>query len=625
MATLVGDDFKGSIGAGTAVSLWYGPTPGTTFIDVLAGDDIFVVVASDTDSDVSSITSTFASNTVTLGTTTQEGIVTNTGNVITALYRVPVTGSGRLYVLNVSGIGSSSGKGIVLGIAVRGVGNLRQLGNGSMEALNRIIGPQYTSGQSQPQAGDFVIGAHGFEGNLADNDTQTTTSAGGTPNFDSASFITDATSGGGAASNIGAALTYILSQSVNVGVNARVQYNIDSARDGAGIGAWYAPAATGPQNLTRTATDAVSVSESATRTFGGFRTTTGTVAVVEDAVAQIVQSLSRTATDGVSAGDSATRTSARSRSAADAVAAADAASRIVGRARTATDSVTLAELASKTTSRSRTATDAVSLAESATLVKGISRSASDAAAVADLATRASGLLRSGADAVAVADAVTRIVSAARSGADALLLADAVTKQAGQTRTASDPLSVSDAAARASLAFMRATSDAVALSENAALNAQSLSRSAVDGLSVADSVTRSISVVRTIAEAVAVVDAATRAAQGYARTGSDPIGVIDAAVRAAQSYTRQAVDSIAFGDVVIRGSLALVRTGTDTITIFDVADRTLAGEAPLDLLGPLVLLVLSPEGRATMIDYTGISDPHDNATAVEVAAYLGEAR
>lgn len=267
-------------------------------------------------------------------------------------------------------------------------------------------------------------------------------------------------------------------------------------------------------------------------------------------------STSRTATDSVSVSDSATRVLALARTATDtAVTVSDAVARAaMSRARTATDTVTVSDAAARIVTTARTAADSVTVATDTATRAAMSkaRTAGDTVTVSDTATRAAmSRARTAADSVSVSDAASRILAAARTGADAVTVAaDTATRIVAVARTAGDSVSVSDSVARASI---------------------SRARTAGDSVSVSDAATRLLALARSAADSVSVSDSAV-ATRGVSRSAADTVTVLDDTAGRVLLLVRTADDLVTLTDAASRGTLSLVRTAGDVVLVTDEARK-----------------------------------------------------
>lgn len=187
----------------------------------------------------------------------------------------------------------------------------------------------------------------------------------------------------------------------------------------------------------RTASDALTASDAATRILAGSRTAADTATLSDDAVA--IVTIARTAADATTVSDALDETLVLSRSAADAPSASDTATIAQSLARAATDTLTLSDEA-EAVAEARTAADTVTTSDATTETKDLLRAADDTVSTSDATAETKDLARSIDDAVSTSDAATQQVVIARTVADTATLSDTATRAVNWVRTASDSVS-----------------------------------------------------------------------------------------------------------------------------------------------------------------------------------------
>lgn len=208
-----------------------------TDITVATGDDIFLSYAGD---DIGSAFGVTDGGTASI-TWTQEKEQINTGAVKSQLWRGNATAGGTLTDITISWTTNVTAKAAVAGW-FSGVGT-RDYNDGQNATAADCFGVD-VAGSTAWQAADLVISANGYEGPNGDD----LVFGGLNTTGETAEVGQNGTTGGGAASNITASLTYMIPTSDASAGDNRVgaHNNTSSARNNAGAGAVYSPAAVGP-------------------------------------------------------------------------------------------------------------------------------------------------------------------------------------------------------------------------------------------------------------------------------------------------------------------------------------------------------------------------------------------
>ena len=326
------------------------------------------------------------------------------------------------------------------------------------------------------------------------------------------------------------------------------------------------PVAAGGASVSRTATDAVTGSDAATRLAVGLRSIAD--AITGSDVATRAAAFPRSVTDALAASDVATRILTYARSVADAITASDVASRTGTFGRSVTDAITGSDVATRIASLPRSVTDAITGSDVATRLLAYVRSVADTITASDVATRVASFPRSVADTITGSDVATRVSVAARTVADAISASDVAVAVKAITRSATDALTAGDVATRTGL-FLRSVADAVAASD-VATRTGSFLRSVADAISASDVATQAKATARSAVDALAAGDVATRTG-AFLRSVSDASGLSDVAARVV-SLPRSVADAIVASDVATRAGTFL-RSVTDAFTGSDVATRT----------------------------------------------------
>jgi len=213
-----------------------------------------------------------------------------------------------------------------------------------------------------------------------------------------------------------------------------------------------------------TASDALTLADSATAQAAFSVTASDAAAAADSATAQAIFAAS--GTDAAALSDSTTATAVFAAAAVDAAALADQASGGLLYASNASDALTLTDSADASPAINSTASDAVTLADSASAGAVFSCSASDAIALSDAAGAQAVLACGATDVLAIADAAGALAQLNCSASDAITLADSATAAfADLDRTATDAMSLSDQAAAGAI-FNITVSDAMFLTDAA---------------------------------------------------------------------------------------------------------------------------------------------------------------
>ena len=337
-------------------------------------------------------------------------------------------------------------------------------------------------------------------------------------------------------------------------------------------------AASGPANLTRTAGDAVTVSDSFLRRLDLRQAFTDTAPIGAD-VANRAIGLTRTAADTTAASDSIVRTVvvapvAINRTATDTTTLTDQLVRALNAARGPPDTVTTTDSPARRIARTRTATDSQTTSDSLARLAARSRLLTDTLIASDSISRSGTRSRTATDTTAVTDSVARQgASFARTATDATAVTDALNQ--GQVRRAADSVTSTDGVARSGV-FTRATVDSTSTSDGVGRPVSAV-RSPADTTTVTESVARAgAALVRTATDATSATDVVSRTSSAF-RTPADATTVTDAVARSGV-FTRAATDSTTVTDSVAHDqTVAPVshdRTVTDATTASDSASRTL---------------------------------------------------
>jgi hypothetical protein len=203
----------------------------------------------------------------------------------------------------------------------------------------------------------------------------------------------------------------------------------------------------------------------------------GTVAVIKSAVI-------RSATDALTTSEAATRARSLSRSATDALTISEVTSKAAAYPRTVTDNPTTAEVVAKTATHPRSATDALTTAETIANTAAHPRTATDALTTTEAITKSATHPRTTVESLATAEAITRTAPKTRTATDALATAEAATAARGAqslTRTASEALATAESVIRLAPKTRTAT-DALTTTE-AASGIKVFNRTATDALAI----------------------------------------------------------------------------------------------------------------------------------------------
>jgi hypothetical protein len=276
----------------------------------------------------------------------------------------------------------------------------------------------------------------------------------------------------------------------------------------------------GANSLSRTATEAVSSSESLARVFSG----------------------ARTATAAPTSSESATRVGVFARATTDAPTTSESVTRVAGLPRSVSESPSSSESAARVFAGARTVTAAPTSSDVATRAGVFSRAASDAPQTSESATRAGTFFRTTSDAPASSDATTRVGVFTRTTSDAPQTSESAVVVKGPNRSASESPTSSDAVTRAGV-FSRAVADATTGSESA---------------------TRTLSAARTAADSLASSDAATRVA-AFTRSATDGVSAAESLARGA-AFVRYATDAPHVAESLAR----TVFSAGGAVAVFSVA-------------------------------------------------------
>lgn len=201
--------------------------------------------------------------------------------------------------------------------------------------------------------------------------------------------------------------------------------------------------------------------------------------------------------------------------ATDALTLADSAAQGFGATGVATDAATLADSAAAAMAATSAASDALTLADSASNVAALSAVASDALTLADTlnASTAGNYTATGTDALTLADAASNVAALSAAASDALTLADSASNVAALSATAGDALTLADTLnASATGDYVVASSDAMTLADSAAAAFAAVCI-ATDAMTLSDATSAALSgqYAATASDALTLADAASNAA------------------------------------------------------------------------------------------------------------------
>lgn len=252
------------------------------------------------------------------------------------------------------------------------------------------------------------------------------------------------------------------------------------------------------------------------------------------------------------------------KSLSETIAVSESLTRIAGKIRTRSETVTISESLTRIKGSNRAISQTVTVSDAVVRVKGIVRAISQTIGISETVARLAGKIRALSQTVAISESLTRIKSAFRSLTNSITAVDSTpTFQKGKVRTLSDTIAVSDSLARM-LGQIRALSQTVAVSESLT-RIKSTFRSLSETVTVSDSAVglKIRAVLKSLSETVAVSDAVARMA-GKIRTVSQTVGVSDALTRLA-AKSRSLAETVAVSDAVTR-TKGIVRPLAQTVTI-----------------------------------------------------------
>lgn len=307
--------------------------------------------------------------------------------------------------------------------------------------------------------------------------------------------------------------------------------------------------------------DAVGITDAATDALDGSRTSADPVGVTDSALDALASQ--RTATDPVGVTDAATSAQALARTQADSVAVTDAAADALDGVRTVADPVGVSDSATSASGNARSQDDLVGVTDSVSAQLSVvtTQSPADPVGVQDAVVTVASAARQVGDPVGVADAATTALDTQRTLTDPVAATDSVAAQVGVNQTVTDPVAVSDA-----LTQDRSTalSDAVGASDTAA-PVQALTRAQGDAVGATDALTLSRSA--TVTEAVAVTDTAS-VVRVATTTVTDQVDVSDSvSAQLLGASTASLVEPVGITDDATR-SLDLVRSASDPVAVSD---------------------------------------------------------
>jgi hypothetical protein len=322
----------------------------------------------------------------------------------------------------------------------------------------------------------------------------------------------------------------------------------------------------------RTSTDTLGTSDAATRIQVTSRTASDSLNVSDSATAVFTPgTLVRTASDTLGTSDAATRVIVLPRTAADTLATSDAATRAVAFARTSTDTLGTSDAAARgAVSWVRTATDSLGTSDAATPAAALRiRSASDTLGTSDVATVVTSFVRTTTDALVFTDAAARAADQRiRTATDTLVFTDSAQAIHAQSLIATDALGTTDVATRASYQRARVASDTTIFTDAVTSAAALRVRTASDTLGTSDVTARLLVVARSAADALGTHDTATRAVATWLRTASDTLGTSDVAT-GFKLTARTTDDSLGTSDAATR-TITFSRLASDTLGTSDAA-------------------------------------------------------
>lgn len=196
-----------------------------------------------------------------------------------------------------------------------------------------------------------------------------------------------------------------------------------------------------------------------------------------------------TATDALSLADSAVSFTERLAAANDTLAITDSAVSVTERISEAIDALALADTAAASISTSVAASDTLTLADSALALSNISSDGQDALSLSDGAESSTSRTADAVDAIALSESATSIVDLLVAATDALTMADSAQSLVGGASAASDTIALADSA-ESLVSMIVSASDGVSLSDVAVALSEWMA-SASDSVGLTDSAAASI--------------------------------------------------------------------------------------------------------------------------------------
>ena len=356
--------------------------------------------------------------------------------------------------------------------------------------------------------------------------------------------------------------------------------------------------------LARTAADTVTASESVSRTLTLLRSVSDSVGL-SDSVARVL-SLVRTASDTVTVGNTVARVVSLARTASDTVGLSDAVTRTGTFLRTVADAVTISESVAGLKVLPRTVADSVTLSDSVARVLTLARTLSDSVTASEFVARVLTLLRSVSDGVTVGNTVARVVTNVRAAADSVTLSDSVARIVTNLRAAADSVTASDTVARV-VGLFRSNADSVTISESVdalKIGGGIKSATAADSVSLTESVSRVVTLIRTAADAVGISESVAQLITTVA-TMADSVSLSDAVSRATAAR-RQVSDTVTVSDTVdvIKNGVPL--SGLGHHVVGDVRRRRALGGLDTDRRRRLFQQIIEDTEPLTLDDEDAIA-------------------
>jgi hypothetical protein len=402
------------------------------------------------------------------------------------------------------------------------------------------------------------------------------------------------------------------------------------------------------QNITKSLTETVAVSDASVRLAGKIRTTTETVTIGEtparlttkqraltntvaitDSTVRVkgkVKTLSETVTIGgtvarlltkaraitetVTTTGTLTRLAAKQRALADTVTTTGTVVKVKGSVKTLTNTISVSDSITRLVTKVRTIVQTVSTTGTLTRLAAKQRLISQTVSISETLSRTKGVIKTLTETVTTTGVLARLVAKTRAKVETVAVSDILARLAAKQRTLSQTISVSDLAITLKIRTVaKALTETVSVSSGSVTKTKSAVRAVSDTISIgAGSLTRLTSKLRAPnLQTITVSDSLSRV-KNVTRQLSNNISVTEALTKLL-SKSRAITQTVSIIDTLARNS-AKLRTLIQTVSISDLVERLSSAAARNIVLSIVEARVVISDAcfkARAITDFINISD------------------